>query len=238
MIQLNLLPDVKLQFIKAQRTRRLVISIAFITTAASVGLLLLLLSIAGLQKKHLNDLNEDIADYSSELKKQPQIDKILTVQNQLGGITALHDAKPAASRLTEYLNQVTPAEIGITNLEVDYTTQTITISGNTKALSDVNKYVDTLKFTRFTTQDNKDETPAFSGVVLTSFGLTSGGSGVAGAAPATYTITFTYDPVIFDIQQTVKLSVPSRTTTRSEVEQPSDLFQAAPSGQSTTGGSN
>ena len=43
MIQLNLLPDVKMQYIKAQRTRNMVLSTAVIISLASVALLVLLL---------------------------------------------------------------------------------------------------------------------------------------------------------------------------------------------------
>ena len=74
MIQLNLLPDIKLEFIKAQRSRRLVFGVAFLSTAVAVGLLILLLGIGALQKKHINDLSRDITANSSELAKQPQID--------------------------------------------------------------------------------------------------------------------------------------------------------------------
>ncbi|MEK7059440.1 MAG: PilN domain-containing protein [Patescibacteria group bacterium] len=227
MIQLNLLPDVKLEYIKAQRSQRLALSIAFLSTAAAVGLLIILLSLTGLQKKHLSDLSKDIALETAELQKAPQINKVLTVQNQLERLTDLHAGKPAASRLFEYLNQVTPTQVDIGSLSNDFTTQTMTITGAADALSSVNKYVDTLKFTTYTTSDNHTATPAFSNVVLTSFGLSSGAT-QANPHPANYTITLSYDPIVFDITQKVILSVPNLISTRSELTQPSDLFKAAP----------
>ncbi len=90
-MQLNLLPAVKMEYIKAQRSRRLVLSVSVIVTIAAVALLLLLLSVSGLQKKHLSDLNKDIATESNKLQNEPQINKMLTVQNQLGSLTNLHD---------------------------------------------------------------------------------------------------------------------------------------------------
>ncbi|HTB48997.1 MAG TPA: PilN domain-containing protein [Verrucomicrobiae bacterium] len=235
MIQLNLLPDVKLEYIKAQRGRRLALSIALIVSGVSIVLLVLLLSIDGLQKKHLNDLNRDIASESSQLQSEPQIGKILTVQNQLESLTALHAAKPAASRLFDsYLNELTPAQVSISSFNIDFTKQTMTITGTADALSSVNQYVDTLKYTTYTSGDSSTAKPAFSNVVLSNFGLNTGTKDTTQAA--TYTITLAYDPNIFDITQSVNLSVPHLVTTRSELDQPTDLFKAPP--VTATKGSN
>lgn len=234
MIQLNLLPDVKLHYIKAERQRRLVTSIAVVAALVSVGILVLLLSISGLQKKHLSDLTKDISQESSELQKKPEINKILTVQNQLGSLTDLHAKKPATSKLFSYLNQVTPVKVNITNFTIDFTQQTIVITGSSDALASVNKYVDTLKFTKYKTEEGSSEKPAFSDVVLGSFGLATGAK-TSGEA-ASYTINLKYDPLIFDISEKPVLAVPNLTTTRSSLDSPGDLFQKAPAG--VQGGGN
>ena len=161
MIQLNLLPDVKLQYIKAERTRGLVLSTAALITAAAIALLILLLVIGGLQKKHISDLNKDIKSNTAKLQSQKDIAKILTVQNQLNSLTALHDSKPAAANLFGYLNGVTPVQVSITSFNIDFTSQTATITGTADSLSSVNKYVDTLKFTTYTTEDSSKPTKAF-----------------------------------------------------------------------------
>lgn len=232
--QLNLLPDVKMDYIKAQRTRRLAISIALLVCAASVVLLVLLLGAEGLQKKHLSDLSKDITNDSAKLQQKPQITKILTVQNQLESLTNLHDSKPAASRLFNYLNESTPAKVDITDLKVDFTQQTESITGTADALSSVNQYVDTLKFTNYTTNSDPVSKPAFSNVVLNSFSLSN--QNQANGHPADYTITLSYDKTIFDITQNVTLVVPSVTTTRLGVSQPLDLFRAYPAATTNTTG--
>lgn len=226
MIQMNLLPDIKLEYIKAQRTRRLVLSLSVLVAVAALALLVLLLGVSGLQKKHLADLSADIKSESRELQAKPQIDKMLTVQNQLGSLTPLFAQSPAAGRLFGFLNQVTPAKVNITDLNIDFTQQTATITGTSDSLANVNKYIDTLKLTTFTTNDSNDAQPAFSDIVLSSFSLDTG-SKTPGQA-ANYTISLAYDKTIFDATQDVKLSVPSVTATRSEVTQPTDLFQNAP----------
>jgi hypothetical protein len=231
MIELNLLPDVKLEYIKAQRSQRLVFGVAFLATAVSVGLLILLFSFGAFQKKHISDLTTDINSHVKELKGKPQIDKILTVQNQLNSLTGLHAAKPAASSLLSYFNQITPVQVSIGNLKVDFVGQTMTISGTTDALKNINTYVDTLKFTKFSEVGDDgsasgDSALAFSNVVLTNFSLTSDDK--KATQTATYTIDLAYDPTIFDITKKVTLSVPQQVTTRSQLISSTDLFQAVP----------
>lgn len=243
MIQLNLLPDVKLEYIKAQQQKRLVLSVSVLMCGLSVALLFGLLAVGALQKHHLSDLSSDISRKSKRLQSTPGIATTLTVQNQLQSLTQLHADKPAASRLFGFLNDVTPTAVSIANFKVDLTTQIATISGSTDTLSSVNKYVDTLKFTKYKTSDGGSETNAFSGVVLENFGLVSPGTSnssakAAIAQPATYTISLTFDKTILDITQQVKLVVPNQTTTRSQVSQPTDLFKAAPASPAVTKGTN
>ena len=233
MIELNLLPDIKLEYIKAERSRRLILSIAVLVSAAAIASLVLILILSGLQKKHLSDLNRDINSESQQLKNEPSINQILTVQNQLESLTALHNSKPAVSRLFGYLDQVTPAKVSIDNFSIDFTKMTISISGSSDTISSINQYVDTLKFTTYTTGSNTSPTKAFSNVVLTSFSV--GTSSAPSGSQASYSINMSYDTNIFDNTQKVTLTVPNTVTTRSAQAQPGDLFIAP---ASTTAGSH
>lgn len=226
MIQFNLLPDVKLDYIKAQRTRKLVFSMSFIVSACAVALLVLLLSASALQRKHLSDLSSDISKESKTLRAKSNIDTILTVQNQLDSLTALHDAKPAAGRLSSFLNALTPATVSISSLNIDFVTYTVVISGNADSLSSVNQFVDTLKLTSYSaTDENKQTTkgPAFTSVVLSGFGVNNNTKDKSQSA--SYSITVVYDPIIFDVTKEVSLNVPT-ITTHAQLQTASDLFKA------------
>jgi len=219
MVQFNLLPSVKLEYIKAARTKRLVTSIAVIATLASLAVLaLLFVNVSFVQKKHINNLTQDINNKVSELEATEDIDKVLTVQNQLSALTALHETKPAAQRVLPYLSKVTPQAASITQTTVDFQENTISINGTADSLVTVNKFIDTLKFTKYKVGADGKESPAFSEVVLAAFSVTN--------SEATYQIDFKFDPVIFDNTQQVELVVPSIVSTRSQTEKPSDLFQA------------
>jgi len=213
MVQFNLLPDVKLEYVKTQRTKRLLTLISlFASVGALIVLLLSFVSVDVVQKKNLRDLNSDISKYSSQLKNVADLDKILTVQNQLGTLTSLHDQKPVASRLFTYISQVTPAQASLNSLSIDFTTNQLTVGGSAPSLDVVSTYTDTLKATEYKTGDSSSNTHAFSNVVLSSFGRSDKG--------ATFTITLSFDPAIFNTNNDVTLVVP----------------QSAGAGQSTTFG--
>ncbi|MDB5170245.1 MAG: hypothetical protein JWN82_641 [Candidatus Saccharibacteria bacterium] len=217
MIQFNLLPDVKLQYMRAERTKRLVVSIASTVTVVSLIILVVLcLVVFVFQKKYMNDLSSDITTYSKDLQATPDLNKILTVQNQLNSLTDLHKQKPDPTRLFPYIKQITPADASIASLTIDFETQTMVITGAANSLSTVNKYVDTLKFTEYKKDDQT--TKAFSEVVLATFGRADKG--------ASFTINLKFDPVIFSNTEKVTLSVPDKITTRSETEKPGALFEA------------
>ncbi|HWB38797.1 MAG TPA: PilN domain-containing protein [Candidatus Saccharimonadales bacterium] len=208
---------------KAQRTRRFVSGISLLVALVSIIILAVMLMVGGLQKKHLTDLANDVKTNTNKLKNEPQINEILTVQNQLESLTALHAAKPEASQLFTYLNQVTPAKVNINDISVDFTQDTITITGSTDTLSSVNQYVDTLKLTTYTTNQTNTSAPAFSNVVLSSFSVSASGNA---STAASYSVNFKYDPTIFNITQSTKLHVPSTTTTRAGLDSLDDLFKS------------
>lgn len=217
MIQFNLLPDVKIEFVRAQRTKRLVMGSAVIATASALALfLLLLVAVQGVQKQNLKDLNGDIQKYSSDLKSTPDINKILTIQNQLATLNGLHDQKVVASRIFDVMQQTTPLDVTISDHIVDFTADSMSITGSALSLDRVNTFVDTLKFTKFVHNDGTS-TNAFSKVVMSQFGRDDKGS--------TYTVTLNFDPLIFSINEKGTIVVPKTVTTRSIVDQPTDIFK-------------
>lgn len=222
MIQFNLLPDVKIEYIKARKLKRLLFFAALLALGISVLLIILTFSMAALQKQHLSNLDKDIAKLEEEFNSIEDLTKILTVQNQLNTLPGLYDGRPAAERLAGYIDQVTPAEegTGISRLELDFNASTFVIEGVANNLETVNKFVDALKFTEYTvTMPDSDEVTtgsAFKDVVLSDFSRDESAAG--------FTISMEFDPLIFDSKANAKLEVPSQVTTRSELKTDIDLF--------------
>lgn len=223
MVQLNLLPDVKMQYIRARRRKRLILGVSFLTSAFFLFLFVLLfVYVRVAQHKHINDLGKDISAKTSELQSKPDINKILTVQNQLNALPGLHDQKVISSRLFDYLKQLTPADAAISSVNIDFLEHKATIEGSAEEIRVVNKFADTLKFTGF--KVNKEESDgaspvctlgsieqtsevineeqegvrglcrAFSGVTLAEFSLSDENNKSSGV---TYKIEFNFDNEIF-----------------------------------------
>jgi hypothetical protein len=217
MIELNLLPDVKLEYLRAKQTRRLVVSIAVVVTAVTVGLMaLLFFTVNVVQKTHLSNLDRDIEQISRVLRETPDLDRVLTVQNQLGHINQLHDGKPVVTRLSHYIAQITPTAATIANLELDFANNTMLIRGDADSLRTINQFADTLKFTDYQIKDGVSAR-AFSSVVLRTFNRAED--------RASYELAMSFDPIIFSSAENVSLVVPALVTTRSLVEKPGPLFQ-------------
>lgn len=228
MIQFNLLPDVKVEFIRTQRIKRLVILGATIAASfALVVFIMLFTAVNVLQKRHLSNLDNDIARDTARLQEIQDIDKILTIQNQLGSLTELHEGKPAAQRVMPFLVQVTPTQANVSNVVIDFQGSTMSITGTANTLVTVNKFVDTLKFTSFSVDGVKSENNAFRDVVMSSFSVSED--------EVTFQIDMLFDPEIFNNTADIKLSVPSIISTRSETERPADLFREAPTPQNNGG---
>lgn len=229
MIQLNLLPDVKLNYIKAERTKRLVLLSSFAVIAFSIGLFAVMYSAVNIaQKRHLSNLDKDVQKYRTQLETTKDVSKILTIQNQLDNVSTLHTQKPVTTRVYSYTSQLVPANAGVSQVTVDFTQGTISLSGTADSLATVNKFVDTLKFTDYKAiikaEDGavteSKEGKAFSAVVLGGFSKDED--------QATFQVSFSFDPVIFDSNYEVSLVVPNIISTRSNVEKPQALFQGAP----------
>ena len=221
MVQLNLLPDVKLQYIKAKRNKRFVMLLSALVVAVSVGLFVIMFGfVFGVQKHRSDSLEKDIKNGISTIQKTPEIDKILTVQNQLQVINAKHEEKPATARILPYIAQTLPAGAKLTSLNADFTTGIINLSGTTSDINSSNKLVDTLKFAEYRTKkDNPNDEQtgrAFSEVVLSSYSTEAGKSN--------FTISMKFDPILFKNTETVELNIPGIVSTRSSTEKPNIEF--------------
>jgi Tfp pilus assembly protein PilN len=218
-VEFNLLPDTKMDVVKAGRTRSTIISIAFLVSAASLAIFLLLLfTVYVVQNKQLSDANKDIQTANDKLKGINSIEKILTVQNQLDTLPGLHQGKHISSRLFSYLPQVTPTNVSITHLTLDTATNQLKISGDANSQHAVNTFADTLKFTTFKINRDDDPKKAFPTVVESEFAL-SGSTD----KEVTYTLDVSFDPALFSGSQSApSLQVPSLTTTRSVLDDPNN----------------
>lgn len=133
MIEINLIPDVKQELIKAKRVRTMVVSGAIVVGIVSIGLVVLLaVYLFGVQTLRSAIADGQINDKYTKLKNTQDLANMLTIQNQLASVNQLHDEKNIDSRVFELLTAVNPAkpnQITYNQVRVDAETNTIHIDG-------------------------------------------------------------------------------------------------------------
>lgn len=216
-VQFNLLPDVKLDYIKTQRTRNIVLTNAILITAAAFTIFLIMMfTVNVVQKRQLSNADAEVAKATQELKQVKNIEQVLTVQNQLKTLSGLHKDKYVSSRVFTYLPQVTPTNAKVGNLSLDFAENTLLIEGTANSQHTVNIFIDTLKFTTF--KSGESNRPAFPSVVLSSFSINQGN--------VSYSLGVKFEPELFSntLAEAPKLTVPQLTTTRSALGDPSNTL--------------
>lgn len=217
-VEFNLLPDLKMDVVKANRTRNTIVSVSYLAAGASLVIFVLLaFTVYGVQKKQLSDANNNINATNERLKDIDGIERILTVQNQLNSLADLHKNKHATTRLFTYLPQVTPTNVSIGDLTVDLAENTMQITGTADSQHAVNTFIDTLKFTTYTTGQGSSSQRAFPTVVQSDFAIADG--------RVSYKLDVKFDQALFSSAQAAPtLQVPTLTTTRSVLEDPNNLL--------------
>lgn len=208
-VQFNLLPDVKLKHIETQRSKNLVISISLLVSGIALGIfILLLLSVQVVQKKQLSDAQKKATSLNQQVQSVPNLNKVITVQNQLTTLSTLHQGKHVSSRIFRYFPQMTPSGVNITSLAVDFVGNTMTISGTADSHKTVNSFISTMKATSYKIGSQDSNHTAFPSVVESSFSVTPHSS--------TFVINATFDPILFanNLPSTPLLQVPRLSSTR------------------------
>lgn len=200
MIEVNLVPDVKQELIKAQRIRATVISVSIIVTIAS-GVILAILAgyVFGVQTVRSALADTDITNKNKELQSNEDLSKILTIQNQLSKISALDAAKNIDSRLFSVLGAILPPSpntIRISELSVDNTAGTVTIQGQTSGYPSLEVFKKTVSGTtvHYTIGEETESVPLATQTSLTDVSF---GEDASGAKVLRFTLSFVYAELLF-----------------------------------------
>lgn len=201
MIEVNLVPDVKQELIKAQRVRAAVISFSILSGIVAVAVVVILAIYSyGVQSVRSVILDDGITKGSDQLSSVEDLSKTLTIQNQLTKISALNSDKKIDSRIFDVLNKIIPPkpnDVQISNLSIDSSTSSITIEGqaaNSYAAVEVfKKTIDSARV-KFTADEAQQEVDLASNVSTSD---TSYGEDSSGAKVLRFTLSFSYAPELF-----------------------------------------
>lgn len=206
MIEINLVPNVKQELIKAQQVRTKVITGAIFVGLVSIAIVVLLaFYIFAVQTTRGIFADSSIKSGSEELAKNEDLSKTLTIQNQLTKISSLNSNKKIDSRIFDLLNAIIPPapnNVQISDLTIESSTNTITINGqasNSYAAVEVfKKTIEGAKVKYNNSSDTSIDKPTevtLASSISTS--NTSYGEDSSGAKVLRFTISFAYVQELF-----------------------------------------
>ncbi len=230
MIEINLIPDVKQEFIHAQRLRAKVISMAILAMMAAITLVVVLAVALGAETVRNALADSSIDSEYKKMKSNTDLANVVTIQNQLANISKLDQSKTMSSRLFDVLTAINPQEpnsIKMTTVNLDPVAKTISIEGTA-----ANSYIatDAFKKTILNTNVAYSKSGSESTVPLTAdvvLGETSYGEDATGKKVLRFKLTFAYPVELFSNEVTnVRVVTPTGTVdvTDSKTRVPESLF--------------
>jgi len=202
MIEINLVPDVKQELIKARMVRSAVVSGAIVTTIVAVSIVAILAAyVFGVQTARSLVADAAIKTGGDTLSKVDDLSKILTIQNQLTKINALNDAKPINSRIFNMLQAIIPPapnQVGVSNIKIDAEAQVMTIDGVTPTYPSLEAFKKTIvaAYVEYTEEGDEKPTDVLLATDL-SLSNVSFGEDASGTKVLRFTVSFTYAQELF-----------------------------------------
>ena len=233
MIQLNLLPDVKIEFIKAKRLQRIVLFITIITSAAAITVFIILYILVDVtQKNHLASISQKIVTESNQISSNSDVNKIISIQERLSntdGLPSLYSNRINAPVIFDYLNQVIAKGITIDNVTINYQTGALSFGGKADTLLDGNIFNQQLQRATYHLKSSTgSEINLLQGVIMT--GLTSNVSvdttkNSTSSNKIAYSVTAIISPSLFKKDVNPVINVPNQNVTPSTIDQPKIFTQ-------------
>jgi hypothetical protein len=202
MIEINLVPDVKQELIKAERVRSIVISMTILVGMAAIGIVILLsLWVFGVQKARSVLSDNAIKRESTKLSPVEDLESSLTIQNQLSLLPKLHENKQVDARIFDMItviNPPVPNDISISKLTIDSEKTAIILeaqaTGGYPALEVFKKTIAATELRYKTDSDKEEVRPLASSI---SDGERSYGEDAGGRKVLRFTLTIEYPEELF-----------------------------------------
>ena len=232
MIQINLIPDVKREYLQARRMRDIAISISIIVSIAAagvVGIMLLFLSTQA-AREYLADRTIE-SEYDT-LSNVENLTHMVTIENQLSLISQQHANKSMDSRLFSILqaiNPINPNSVQFTTVTLNPEEGLLMLEGQTpggyRAFETLTKTIENTSITYKNSEEGEEMTSPIASEVLpgdSNYGIDSDNTRVL-----RFELTVVYTKGLFDnTMQSLQVVAPERRidVTDSKLRVPDSLF--------------
>ena len=143
--EINLVPDIKGEMIKALKLRNFIFFISIVVAGASVAVVLVFAMIAGGQQVAVNSKKDTLSALSDKIKSYSDLNNFLTIKDQLGNLSTIASNKKLLSRTFGILSALMPKNadtITISELNVDLSKEAPTISFDAQANAGEAPFID------------------------------------------------------------------------------------------------
>jgi len=142
--RINLLPDIRQAKARAKQRRQTAAAVATILTSLSLGIVVVLFLVVQGQRLRIAQLSSQISSRQAQIDSDPDLKKIVTVQEHLKSIPALYAQRVYMTKFFAVLTATDPKDLAITQLAID-PTGVIQIQGTAKSYYSVSKFAEALE---------------------------------------------------------------------------------------------
>lgn len=143
--EINLVPDIKNEFIKTLKFRNLVFFLCIVTASASLVVILIFLSISGGQQGIINAKQSTLTALEQKINAYSDLSDFLTIRDQLGNIANITENKIFMSRTFNILSAIIPTGqdyINISELTINLSDENPTFTFDAQANAGSEPYID------------------------------------------------------------------------------------------------
>lgn len=134
--EINLVPEVKMRMIKAQKTRNLVLFICIVVSAVSIGVVLILFGIKSGQDIAMSNQDKKLETMSEKLLGYDELGDLVTIQSQLSKLAEITGQKKVLSRVFGAMGVMLPQGedvVQLSELRVDLDNNTVRMEAQADA---------------------------------------------------------------------------------------------------------
>lgn len=137
--EINLVPEVKAQMIRAQKTRNLVLFLCILVSSIAIGVTVILFGVKSGQDIVMANQDNRLDLMSKTLNSYSELNNLVTVQGQLQGISDITDQKTVLSRVFSALSVTLPQgadSVRLSELNVNLDSGVVRMDGQADARVD------------------------------------------------------------------------------------------------------